>query len=172
MGRPTKEQQIDIAKRRSRAVELRDQGRTWQQIAVELGYGSGGAAARDITRAREAALAEMRDTIEEWRTRELARLETLYDAAVEVLGRFHVHVSGGTIVREGEPVLDDEGRPVIAEGVGAPLLDDSPVLAAIDRLVRISESIRKLKGLDAPTKVETTGTVRYEIVGVDPQDLT
>jgi hypothetical protein len=51
------------------------------------------------------------------------------------------------------------------------LADDAPVLNAVDRLVKISESRRKLLGLDAPAKVQSEGTVRYSIDGVNPEDL-
>lgn len=36
----------------------------------------------------------------------------------------------------------------------------------------IDKSVRKLHGLDAPEKREMSGNVRYEIVGVDDDDLT
>jgi hypothetical protein len=35
---------------------------------------------------------------------------------------------------------------------GEPVLDDAPVLAAIDRLLRIQERRARLLGLDAPTR--------------------
>jgi hypothetical protein len=37
---------------------------------------------------------------------------------------------------------------------------------------QIRESYRRLYGLDAETKVNVSGAVRYEVVGVDPADLT
>jgi len=79
----------------------------------------------------------------------LARLDNLEQAALEVLEREHITVNNGRII-----VLNDQ-----------PLPDDGPVLAAIDRLVKIedarqrnNESLRRLFGLDAPTKVEATVT--------------
>ena len=41
-------------------------------------------------------------------------------------------------------------------GEAKPLLDDGPKLAAIDRLVKIRESYRRLFGLDRPVKVDAT----------------
>lgn len=77
----------------------------------------------------------------------LARFDRLEAAALIVLERHHITVNNGQIIR-----IDDE-----------PLLDDAPVLAAIDRLNRIedgrlknNESLRRLFGLDAPAKVDAT----------------
>jgi hypothetical protein len=79
-----------------------------------------------------------------------ARLERLEAAALVVLERHHITVNNGRII-----TLAD----------GEPLLDDGPVLAAIDRLAKIedarlknNESLRRLFGLDAPTKVDATVT--------------
>ncbi|MEV8033905.1 hypothetical protein [Streptomyces sp. NPDC086182] len=81
---------------------------------------------------------------------ELLRLDDLEARAREVLDRHHVTVNNGRVIK-----LDD----------GEPLLDDGPVLAAIDRLLKIedarrknNESQRKLLGLDAPTKVDAQVT--------------
>jgi hypothetical protein len=64
-----------------------------------------------------------------------------------VLERNHVTVSHGRIIR-GE---NEE-----------PLLDDGPVLTAIDRLLKIQERRAKLLGLDAPA--------RHEVVTLDALD--
>lgn len=177
MGRPTKAQAIEITKRRARAAQMRTDGAPWWKIADELGYGSPGAACQDVMRARQAAMAEMRENVTALRDKELALLDTLEEAAIAVLTRYHVTISGGTIIRDGEPIMEigDDGEPraLIAEGAGAPLEDDSPVLAAIDRLVKVGESRRKLLGLDSPTKLEASGTIRYVIEGPDgPLDMT
>ncbi|WP_410620911.1 hypothetical protein [Amycolatopsis sp. cmx-8-4] len=47
---------------------------------------------------------------------------------------------------------DGEARAVIAPGHGEPVLDDDPVLRAVDRLVKIDERLAKLAGADAPTE--------------------
>jgi hypothetical protein len=61
MGRrrgPTLVQRIHIAQRRTRAIELRQAGRTWAQIAAELGYAGKGAACQDVQRALDHCNAE------------------------------------------------------------------------------------------------------------------
>ena len=78
-----------------------------------------------------------------------ARLDRMEAAARTVLERHHITVNNGRII-----TVD-----------GEPLLDDGPVLAAIDRLAKIedarlknNESLRRLFGLDMPVKVDHTVT--------------
>jgi hypothetical protein len=80
---------------------------------------------------------------------ELLRLDELEARARQVLDRHHITVNNGRVIS-----VD-----------GQPLQDDGPVLAAIDRLLKIedarrknNESQRKLLGLDAPTKVDAQVT--------------
>jgi hypothetical protein len=110
--------------------------------------------ARDLV--REEAARRVDPKVDAWRAVVAERLEaaherlgTLERAALQVLEREHITVNNGRII-----VLND-----------MPLPDDGPVLAAIDRLVKIedarqrnNESLRRLFGLDAPTKVEATVT--------------
>lgn len=71
-----------------------------------------------------------------------ARLERAHEAAMAVLEAEHITVSNGRVV-----TLD-----------GVPVADYDPILRTIDRVVRISESLRRLDGLDQPVKVDTTVT--------------
>jgi hypothetical protein len=136
------------------ASRLRSEGKTYQQIADALGYSDRGCAWRGIQRARKAIL---REPAEELIQVESARLDELYVAALDVLERDHPTVSNGRVM------YDDAGKLI---------LDDGPKLAAIRELRQIRESFRKLHGLDQPGKVEMSGGVKYEIVGVGPEDLT
>jgi hypothetical protein len=123
------------AQRDGQAARLRDEGWTLQAIADELGYHDRTHARQGIRRAIEKVVKEPAERLV---TREAARLDTLYEEALEVLLRDHVTVSHGKIIK------DDDGNP---------LLDDGVKLAAIDRLVKVRESYRKLLGLDAPSRV-------------------
>ncbi|MGW3144848.1 hypothetical protein ACWDG1_09235 [Streptomyces sp. NPDC001177] len=123
--------------------------------------------ARDL--AREERERRIDPRVDEYRALTLAR----YEAALErlhnmeesvqtVMAKKHITVNQGKVI-----YIGDE-----------PLEDDTFILAAVDRLNRIeeqrrktSESIRQLLGLDEPVKVEHSGGVTYEIVGVDPQDV-
>lgn len=141
-----------VAARRAEAIRMRTAGKSWDEIAAALKYASRGAAHTDVTRALEANQRDLGVSAEALRELELERLDVVHRAATEVLERQHLTVSHGHVVRMGAPIIKD-GEAVIAEGAGEPVLDDGPKLAAIDRLVRIGESRRKLLGLDAPTKV-------------------
>lgn len=126
---------------------------TYQQIADAVGYSNKSDAWRAVQRCREAVI---REAGAELVAAEAAHLDDLFVEALEVLQRDHVTVSHGRIVK------DDSGQPI---------LDDGPKLAAIDRLLRVRESYRKLYGADQPARVEHSGGVKYEVVGVDPADL-
>jgi hypothetical protein len=110
---------------------------------------------------REAAEALAAPKVDEWRHVQLERLGQARQAVLEVLERQHVTISHGHVIRDGEPFVDldeETGEPVakIAPGRGEPILDDEPVLKAVDRLVRIEERMARLMGLDAPQKVDAT----------------
>lgn len=149
----------ETAARDARAAELRTQGLTFQQIADELGF-----AHKDS--AREACRRALRDIVQGPAEKLLAlhieRLETLYEKALEVLEADHVVVSHGKVVTMADPETGEE----------KPLKDNGPKLAAIREARVTMESFRKLMGLDQPTQVSVSGAVRYEVVGVDPTDLT
>lgn len=153
------------ARRDAEACDLRAKGWPYRRIAEHFGI--------DVHTAHDAVQAALRDIVKEPAEAvrqieldrldaELERLNDLEMAARRVLERHHITVSNGQVVR-----LD-----------GEPLLDDAPVLNAIDRLLKIEEqrrrngeSRRKLLGLDQPAKVEHSGGVKYELVGIDPTDL-
>ena len=140
------------AERRTKLIKARLEGKRFEDIWRELGYACRSAATKDFSRALEERIAEQRDSIEVHREMEILRLDgelerlgRLYGKVEAVLNRHHVTVSGGRVV------IHDE----------QPLEDDGPVLAAVDRLLRIEENRRrvgerraKLLGLEAPRQVE------------------
>jgi hypothetical protein len=93
---------------------------------------------------------------------ESEELDALYAEACKILQRNHVTVSHGKVITMTDPETGEE----------KPLLDDGPKLTAINAALRIRESYRKLHGLDQPAKTEVSGGVKYEVVGIDPSDLT
>lgn len=134
----------DMAERRVKAFELRKVGYSYRQIGRALGV-SGKTAHADV-QAVLAELAEQRiERAAEYVTMELERLDQLTLAAARVLQATHPFISGGKVVSR-----------FTSDGVPIGLTDDGPRLQAIDRLLRISESRRKLLGLDAPTKIAAT----------------
>jgi hypothetical protein len=143
---------IDTAEYDARAARLRVKGYTYQQIADELGYADKSGALYAVRRALEAA---PREAGAEALQVELDRLDRLVRAGDAVLDRVHLAINkDGVVCWEGEP-----------------LIDDAPTIAALTALMRLSESRRKLLGLDAEQKVAVTGDVRYEIVGMAAEDI-
>lgn len=120
--------------RDAQAAELRGQGLTYAAIGERLGCSKSVAYER-VRRAFRDTLAEPADQA---RAVELARLEDAHDRALAVLLREHITVSHGRVVK------DEDGNTII---------DDGPVLQAVDRIRALSESRRKLLGLDAPARV-------------------
>lgn len=125
---------LEDAQREAECARLRAKGWTYQRIAEAVGYADKGTAYHAVQRALKATVQEAGD---ELRQLERERLDRLSEAAWKILERHHVLVSNGRVVS-----LE-----------GTPLPDDAPALGAIDRLLRISESRRKLEGLDAPSRV-------------------
>jgi hypothetical protein len=77
-------------------------------------------------------------------------------AALELAGREGAPVTAG---KDGDLVLDP--------ATGQHVRDYSLRLAALETARKADVEIRKLYGLDAPSKIEQSGTVRYEVAGVD-----
>lgn len=135
------------------ALRLRARGLSYAEIARAIGYADHANARRAV---EQALAATIREPAEEVRLIELQKLDTWERAALGVLERRHLTVSHGQVVRLGC------GCPVQAAGKGLtcgheqgePLLDDAPVLTAIDRLLKIQERRAKLLGLDAPKRLE------------------
>lgn len=116
------------------ATKLRAAGLDYDEIAARVGFANRGNAYRAVERCLAAARAEPAEAVTKL---ELERLDEMWRNAKAVLDRSHITVSNGRIV------YDDDGKPVI---------DDAPVLQAIDRMLKIQERRARLLGLDAPVK--------------------
>jgi nucleoside diphosphate kinase len=164
--------QAVVAERRERALTYNRQGYSYSQIFLVLmagEYPTRAAVAVDIRRALDQRIKALAAPADEKIAEQLERLEHALTKVHEVLERTHYHVAGGKIVtrvveyltdEHGNIRLDEDGNP-LAKQVEE-LIDDGPVLAAVDRLIKISESTRRLMGLDKPTKVNITGTVEHQ----------
>lgn len=114
------------------AARLRAQGKSYRDIAVEQGVSV--STAHD--RVKRAMAAVPVEAVTELRRVELERLDMLTERAFREMEKTHPFVSNGRR-------FDD-------------LEDSGPVFTAIDRIRQLSESRRKLLGLDAPSKVAVT----------------
>ncbi len=152
-----------VAQRRQRAIELRNRGLTWYQVAQEMDYldrqgnPSPALACGDVGRALKAANKEIQFGLEEYRESARSRLDGIRRQVHAVMARPHY------LYANGKQVLDAEGNPV---------RDDAPILAAVDRLIRLEERQARLEGTDASEKltlalerrVEEEATVSVEAI--------
>lgn len=73
--------------------------------------------------------------------------------------------------REGAPVFVGKDGQIAYDEQGNVVRDYSLRLQALETARKADIEIRKLHGLDAATKIEQSGTVRYELAGVDMDAL-
>lgn len=143
---------------RARIVELRDQDMSFRQIAAEVDLSLSNtwqhyqAAMRNIPAAAVAAHEAVRAArLEE----QLRRIDMEREVVMNILADNHIIVSNGKVMYED----------------GATIGDPAPVLAAVDRLVKLDDQEARLLGLNAKTEISHTGTVKYELAGIDPGAL-
>lgn len=73
--------------------------------------------------------------------------------------------------REGAPVFVGKDGSIAYDEAGNVVRDYALRLSALETARKADLEIRKLHGLDAATKTEVSGTVRYEVAGVDVEAL-
>jgi hypothetical protein len=139
------------------AAGQRSLGRSYRAIAADLNISVG--SCHDAVRRAYRDIAEPETGPA--RAAELANLEATRDAALEVLARRHITVSNGKVIT----LYDEQRQKEI------PLPDDGPILQAAQTIARVSATIHELMGWKAASKVQISGEVRYELVGVDPEAL-
>lgn len=168
----TGDAQAEVSRLHARVAELREDGLTYRAIASALDI-----SAATAWRYHEAWIKELRRGDPELQERakealraqhamlqqERERLELERTAALEVLTARHLTISNGVLIRDENAI---------------PLEDDGPVLSALDRLqairdrlVKLADHEAKLLGLYAEQKVNLSGGIKYEIVGVNEADL-
>jgi predicted DNA-binding protein (UPF0251 family) len=99
--------------------------------------------------------------LEAVRQKALALHEDVIRRAYELAEMNGAPVTAG---KDGSVVYDPESGAVVRDYAGK--------LNALQLALKADEARRKLLGADAATKTEVTGSVRYEVVGIDPSDLT
>lgn len=139
-----------------RAIDLRRRHATWQEVATDCGYADRASAYNAVNREMKRRAADLETDVDALRQQETERLDYLAQRALAVLENPHYVVSGGKIVNGPD---------------GNPLLDDGPILTAATALVRISESYRRLHGLDSAQKVEAAVSVTFTIQGIGEQEM-
>jgi DNA-binding CsgD family transcriptional regulator len=72
----------------------------------------------------------------------------------------------------GAPVaVGKDGTVLIDPATGIEVRDYSGRIRALETALKADDVMAKRFGLDAATKVESSATVRYELIGVDTEDL-
>ena len=167
---------IDTAQRDAEAAALRAKGRSFQQIADELGFASKGHAHDAVTRA-------FRDIpyegAEDARRLDLERIDRLIGQAWAVMEREHLTVSQGHVVGKQTGWQRDDDGQILRDGEGAPIpeyedvLDDGPALAAIREIRGLLDRRARILGYDAPSKarieVVTSDMIEEEIVRLEAE---
>ena len=144
-------------RRDAEAAALRGKGRTFEQIARELGFASRAKAYEAVQR----AFADIPyEATEEARRLDLERIDRLIEHCWAVMEREHLTVSQGKVV--GKRIgweRDDDGQ-ILHDADGAPIgkyedvLDDGPGITAVREIRGLLERRAKMTGYDAPTKHE------------------
>lgn len=153
----------DSPERDAEAFRMKSRGATLVEIAMALAYTDSShvskALKRHIDRIVTPAADEYRKLMDE-------RLDHMRREALRVLETTHYKVNNGVVVHA---TLEECGCPAWETCPHAkPLLDDSPVLAAIDRLLKIEERQARLHGLDAPVKHDVSvSSVTVRVEGAD-----
>lgn len=162
---------IKQTERRAEVLRLRLDGHTLQAIGERLGIRAD--SVHDIiTR----ALRDMaQEPSQQLLSIELARLDSLYVEAMNVLRSFTPLLHNGKIVQI--PVINRDGEIVKDPDTGHPLTciaeDKAARLASIAAAVRVMERRAKLIGLDAPSKMQADFSVTTdEKPAYDLQKLT
>lgn len=135
---------ITAAERRRRALALRQEGKTFQVIADELGITRGGA-----YKSVQAGLMEVtekyRETADEVLVLELERLDFMLDKMMAFL-----NVDVAEVIQE---AADQEGETVDYSAMARLA---SSQFVAVERVLKIMERRAKYLGLDKPTKIAPT----------------
>lgn len=142
---------LSVAEKQARVVELIRQDYTFQQVANELGI-SRGYAHKLFRTGIDRIPAE---NVQAYREQQLADIQLAREVVKEIIASYTQNLLVG---RDGDVVENGE--------------DHGPVLAAVDRLVKLDDHEAKLLGAYAKTQIEHSGGVTYEVVGVDLGKLT
>lgn len=140
-----------VQDKRAQVVKLRAQGRTWDQIAEQIGYSNGSAASK----AWRAAIRQRPDlTVDEIRAQEKTRLEQMDSRLNDIIAAPPIKTT--SIGRTqwdprtcGCGVRADTKREHAPDCPVKPVLDENTVIAAIKERRMVGESLRKLTGADA-----------------------
>lgn len=144
-----------------RAKEIYERWAIWGDTQTEIGKQFG------IHQTRVSQI------IKEWRNANPQTREDLAESSLAVLRDLRRRqFELAEKIKAGAPVAVGKDGVKLYEDDGTPVRDYSGYLKALAEVRLTDAQIAKRMGLDAPDRLEATQTVRYEIAGVDTQDLT
>jgi hypothetical protein len=142
--------------REERAVQMRLEGHTLEEIAAELGYANRCGAWLALVRAK-ARLAPIKDA-EELRQQEIARTFEIEQEAFEQWERSTEDAETTTTTE------DDKGQSTTLKREGQ---SGNPAL--LDKVLKAMERRAKLLGLDKPQQIDMTSGPR--VIGQTPEEI-
>lgn len=150
--------------RDAEAFRMKSRSRTLSEIALALGYVDASHAHKAIKRHVERRVAPAAD---EYIALMDDQLDHMYRETMRVLETTHYKVNDGRVV-----YFAGEDCTCATDGISCthakPLKDDAPVLAAVDRMLKIQERRAKLYGLDKPVKHDVSvSNVTVRVEGAD-----
>lgn len=151
----------EILERENEALLLRKKEWPLAAIAAKLGYANESGVSKAIARALDRA---PKAHAPELRRMELEKLALLEYTAWQVLERQHL------VVITGGPKAGMIVSRFNQAGEKEELEDSAPVLAAIDRIIRVQERRSRLMGLDAPVRHRVT-TITEDMVDAEMRRL-
>lgn len=155
----------DAPERDAQAFRMRADGKTLAEIRTALGFSSPQHASKALKRHVERIVTPAAD---EYRKLIDERLDRMYREVMRVLEATHYVVNAGTVVFFGDCDCPDGSKLSGLCGHAKPLKDDSPVLSAVDRLLKIEAQRSRLFGLDAPVKHDVSvSQVTVKVQGAD-----
>jgi hypothetical protein len=142
----------ETAERDAEMMQMRERGLSYSKIANHFGV-TKTTVSRAVERSLKAIVQEPAEAVLKL---ELARLDWMWDQAVQVLERDHIVVSNGRVIFDPRQTHDE-----------VPLLDDDHVLRTLAAMTRIMDRRARYLGLDAAQKLIISEPVRYVLEGVE-----
>lgn len=156
---------VDVAERDQQAARLWSQGLSYRQIGRIIGLSSPAGVKDAVERGLAASRRLDTEAIEAARHRiaETRRVAAELEAkAREIMAKKHLATNHRGVIWHNDEPLED--HTLVLGAIDRALAAQKLALAADEREA-------KLLGLDAAQKVNVSGGVTYEVVGVDPADL-
>ena len=161
LGKRTRGPSPKTLERRQQALDMRAKGYTFRRIAQELGYHDDAHAYNDCKEALDEYRKRMDTSVESVVAEADVRLRDALEKINEIIEKRHLVVSHGQVVHH------DNG-----DGEYVPLEDSGPVVAAIDRVIKLQQELLKVHGAYPATKqeVDVNSVVQY-VIKIDGPEL-